>query len=104
MSLPSCPELLTPQHLTVLFVSSAHEWKRPASAAVAVEMPLTVTGDMVEVGEAPTPGGVKPAVTPPLPSCPLAFSPQHLTVPPVRTAHVCWKPADTFAEVLTDAT
>lgn len=103
VSFPSCPELFTPQHLTVPSVRSAHVWKSPASTAFAVEMLLTVTGEMVEVKEAPAPGGVNPTVTPPFPSWPKLFSPQHLIVEPVTRAHVCWNPAEISAEVLMDA-
>ena len=36
VQLPSCPELLAPQHVTVPPNNKAHEWKGPAVTAIAV--------------------------------------------------------------------
>ena len=41
---PSWPYLFLPQHITELFVSTAHECCRPSAMLVAVVMPDTSTG------------------------------------------------------------
>lgn len=76
---PSWPDEFRPQQVTLLLARSAQLWKRPAVIRVAELIPLTVTGNTVEEGEAPAPGGTKPKVVK-LPNWPFSFSPQHLTV------------------------
>jgi hypothetical protein len=64
---------LSPQHLAVPSVSTAHEWSVPTITLVAVVMPETSTG-------------VVRSVVVPSPSWPLSFSPQHFTLPSVSKA------------------
>ena len=42
--LPSCPLLFRPQHVAVPPDNKAHEWPWPAVTAMAVVIPVTVTG------------------------------------------------------------
>ena len=75
LPLPSSPTPLKPQHCTVPPVRSAHEKEPPAETAVAVvARPVTVTGSAESASLL-------------LPSWPLAFNPQHCTVPSTSRAH-----------------
>ena len=42
--LPSCPQLLSPQHCIEPPLSTAQLWSVPAAAAIALETPVTATG------------------------------------------------------------
>src|SRR5450759_4822627 len=75
------------QHLTVPPERTAQVSYPPAAIAVALVIPLTVTG--IEL---------YPAV--PFPSSPEALEPQHLTVPPARTAQLWYQPAATAVAVV----
>ena len=77
----------------------AHEWKSPASTDVAFVTPEADTGTIVEVDEAPMPGGSKPMVDP-FPSWPKAFSPQQRTLPSATVAQVWSPPAATEVAVV----
>src|SRR3972149_744339 len=79
--LPSRPEPLWPQHFTPPPPVSAQVWKLPAAIAlIPLARPETSTGTPV-------------LVVVPFPSSPSEFQPQHLTPPPIVSAHVCQLPA-----------
>ena len=82
--LPSCPPSPLPQHATLPFVRSAHEKLAPHAMPTASFRLLTSAGIVTRA----------PLVSP-LPTCPSLFSPQHETLPEVRTAHVWYCPAAT---------
>src|SRR5947207_1218825 len=67
---PSCPSELSPQQSTVPPPRSAHVCFAPHATWSAPDTAATVTGA----------GGEGTTVPPP--SCPFAFQPQHVTVPP----------------------
>ena len=73
--LPSCPQLLTPQHFIVRLTNTAQLSWVPAVTEVAPVNPVTCSG----VAEKVTPLNC--------PNSP-ALSPQHLTVPAANKAHV----------------
>ena len=78
---PSCPKLLSPQHLTAPPLVSAQLWTPPAAIAVTpLCSPETSTG-------------VELSVVVPFPSCPKALKPQHLTAPPLVSAQLWTPPA-----------
>src|SRR5262245_5458976 len=81
--LPSCPAALSPQQLTVLSASTAHEWLAPAAMPSAPPDGQPPPAESTRTGVASVP----PAV--PSPSWPLASLPQHSAVPSDCTAHVC---------------
>src|SRR5947207_9218513 len=79
--LPSWPLLLEPQHFAAPPVTIAQLWLCPAAiASTPLVRPVTWTG--------------APAFVPvtPLPSCPVALAPQHLTAP-LASAQVWFWPA-----------
>ena len=84
---PNAPELPSPQHCTPPVENTAHECDNPRAMLRAVARPCndtTLTENGVEL--LPT------SAVLPMPSCPLSFSPQHLTSPLVRMTHVCSPP------------
>src|SRR5207244_12420236 len=78
---PRCPELPSPQHLTVLSPRSAHANSSPAAAWIAVVRPLTATR-------------TEESSRVPSPSCPNWLCPTHCTVPPGRRTQVYSPPAE----------
>ena len=73
---PSWPSVLSPQHFTTP-VWIAHMCPTPPSRAVTpLVRPVTATGAVLE------------ALALPLPNWPNSLLPQHITSPPVRSAHV----------------
>jgi len=79
---PNCPDVLFPQHLTPLVVSSAHVWLPPALIEeTPLVSPTTSIGELLSVVEF-------------VPSCPAALAPQHCTPPVDKTAHACELPAE----------
>src|SRR5262249_42867022 len=89
---PSWPNSLSPQHLTVLALVSAHVWKLPAAiAATPLPRPTTATG-------------IERSVLVPSPSWPYELSPQHLTAPAVVSAQLWRSPVATAATPLPSPT
>jgi hypothetical protein len=73
---PSSPEELSPQHITLPALVSAHAWNSPAEMAVTPEdRPETATGLLLIVGLL-------------IPSTPYTSLPQHITPPALVSAHV----------------
>ena len=86
---PSCPSMLRPQHCIVPSARTAQLCQAPVVRAVAVVMPLTVTG----TAENP--------VVVPSPSCPESATPQHCTRPSDRRAQVCSSPSEISLALVT---
>ncbi len=84
---PSWPLLLSPKHVTVSLVNSAHVCAAPAATSDA--MP---PNDAVAVGVTAFDSWV-------VPSRPLVNSPQHHTAPITETAHECVLPISRCATV-----
>ena len=78
--LPNCPLLSRPQHMMEPLSRTAQEWSLPTSRATAVRSaPKSTCAE-----------GVRLSLTAlPLPKSPQESSPQHLTEPLSRSAHVC---------------
>ncbi len=73
---PNCSSLLLPQHLTPPTLVSAQVWFVPAAIAITpLVSPMTSVGTDL-------------SVVVPSPSMPPLLSPQHLTPPPLVSAHV----------------
>ena len=91
MPLPSSPDPLPPQAMTVPSLSSARLCTPPPETAVTPLNPLTLSGLVLH--------GSKEQVSGPLslsmPSCPSSFAPQALTVPSLSSASAWLIPADT---------
>ena len=75
---PNCPSIFSPQQDTSPLSRMAQVWNLPAESATAVR---PVPRLLVSVG-------VDLSDVPPLPNCPLLFSPQHDTSPLSRIAQV----------------
>jgi hypothetical protein len=77
---PNCPDVLSPQHRTLLSDSRAHAWPAPTVTEVALKIPGTVCGTAL-------------LNRPVNPSWPCSLSPQQRTVPLDSAAHVKNSPA-----------
>ena len=71
---PNCPKIFPPQHLTLPSFKRAQLKLKPVEMAMALEIPLTATGEDLFVVE-------------PSPSCPSLLNPQHLMVLSDNNAH-----------------
>ncbi len=100
--LPSSPDLLLPQAMTVPFSSNAKLWLWPAAMAVTLLSPLTATGVLLQGVALPRNTHISGPVIVPTPNCPVSLPPHAAT--PLEVAEAGAVPAISHVAMMTART